>query len=103
VSLLTGILFGLVPALQSTRPQLAGTLKRGRSIAGEIGGHPQALVVAQRGAFAPAAVGAGLFIRIAKTSGSIPDSRRQPDRVRDRSHHHGYKPERSLDFLSPAS
>ena len=27
VSLLTGIIFGLVPALQSTRPQLAGTLK----------------------------------------------------------------------------
>jgi len=65
VSLLTGILFGLVPALQSTRPQLAGTLKeQAGSIAGrKSAGVRKALVVAQVALSLLLLIGAGLFIR----------------------------------------
>jgi predicted permease len=65
VSCLTGIVFGLVPALQSTRPDLAGTLKES---AGAVigGGHMRlrkALVVAQVFLSLLLLIGAGLFVR----------------------------------------
>ena len=65
VSCLTGIIFGLVPALQSTRPDLASTLKES---AGAVigGGHMRlrkALVVAQVFLSLLLLVGAGLFVR----------------------------------------
>jgi predicted permease len=65
VSLLTGIIFGLVPALQSTRPQLAGTLKdQVGSIAGGASvGIRKALVAAQVTLSLLLLIGAGLFIR----------------------------------------
>jgi predicted permease len=62
---LTGVLFGLVPALQSARPRLASTLKdQAGSVAG--GGAlrlRKALVVAQVALSLLLLIGAGLFIR----------------------------------------
>ena len=65
VALLTGLLFGLVPALQSTRPALAPTLK---DSAGAVlgGGHVRlrkTLVVTQVALSLLLLIGAGLFIR----------------------------------------
>ncbi len=64
-SALTGILFGLVPALQASRPDVAGTLK---DQAGAVvsGGHVRlrkVLVAAQVTLSLVLLVGAGLFIR----------------------------------------
>src|SRR6202035_3270054 len=49
ISLLAGVLFGLVPALQSTRPEVANTLKdqAGAVIRGGSAGLRKGLVVAQ--------------------------------------------------------
>ncbi len=65
VVLLTGLLFGLVPAFQSTRPALAPTLK---DLAGSVlgGGHGRlrkGLVVSQIALSLLLLIGAGLFIR----------------------------------------
>ena len=73
VSLLTGIIFGLVPALQSTRPHLAGTLKdQVGSIAGGTSvGLRKTLVAAQVTLSLLLLIGAGLFIRsLQKSEGS---------------------------------
>jgi predicted permease len=64
VSCLTGIVFGLVPALQSTHPDLASTLKE--SAGAVVGGHMRlrkALVVAQVSLSLLLLIGAGLFVR----------------------------------------
>jgi predicted permease len=65
VALLTGLLFGLVPALQASRPDVAPTLKdQAGSIAGA--GHARlrkSLVVAQVTLSLLLLIGAGLFIR----------------------------------------
>ena len=68
ISLLTGVVFGLIPALQSTRPQLAGTLKdQVGSIAGGTSvGLRKALVAAQVTLSLLLLIGAGLFIRSLK-------------------------------------
>ena len=65
ISLLTGIVFGLAPALQSTRPDLAGTLKdQVGSIAGGTSvGLRKTLVAAQVALSLLLLIGAGLFIR----------------------------------------
>jgi len=65
VSLLTGILFGLAPALKSTRPELAGTLKdQVGSIAGGTSvGLRKTLVAAQVTLSLLLLIAAGLFIR----------------------------------------
>ncbi len=65
ISILTGIIFGLVPALQSTRPNLAPTLKdQVGSIAGGTSvGLRKALVAAQVALSLLLLIGAGLFIR----------------------------------------
>jgi predicted permease len=65
LSVLTGIAFGLVPALQSTRPDLAGTLK---DQAGAVTGGASTLtrkllVVSQIALSLLLLIGAGLFIR----------------------------------------
>ncbi len=102
VSLLTGIIFGLVPALQSTRPQLAGTLKdQVGSIAGGTSvGLRKALVAAQVTLSLLLLIGAGLFIRSLKNlkdldpgfnTNNLVEFSVDPTR-------NGYKPERSLDF-----
>src|SRR5262249_48366842 len=65
ISLITGIIFGLVPALQSTRPNLAPTLKDqvGAITGGSSVGLRKALVAAQVMLSLLLLIGAGLFIR----------------------------------------
>ena len=102
VSLLTGIIFGLVPALQSTRPQLAGTLKdQVGSIAGGTSvGLRKALVAAQVTLSLLLLIGAGLFIRSLKNLKDLDPGFRTNNLLEfsiDPTRN-GYKPERSLDF-----
>jgi predicted permease len=65
ISMLAGILFGLVPALQSTRPQLAGTLKdqAGGVVRGGSVRLRKGLVVAQVSLSLLLLIGAGLFLQ----------------------------------------
>jgi predicted permease len=65
ISVVTGIAFGLVPALQSTRPNVAGTLKdqAGAVVGGTSTGLRKLLVVAQIALSLLLLIGAGLFIR----------------------------------------
>jgi len=68
VSLLTGLVFGLMPALQATRPHLASTLKEeGRGV---VGGTSvllrKGLVVAQVALSLLLLIGAGLFVHSLK-------------------------------------
>jgi predicted permease len=64
VSVITGVLFGLVPALRSTKPNLAPTLKDqiGSVVGGGVG-FRKGLVVGQVTLSVLLLVGAGLFIR----------------------------------------
>jgi len=65
VSLLAGAGFGLVPAIQSTRPQLANTLKdqAGGVVHGGSAGLRKGLVVAQVSLSLLLLIGAGLFLQ----------------------------------------
>jgi predicted permease len=65
ISILTGVIFGLVPALQSTRPNLAPTLKDevGSIAGGGSVGLRKTLVTAQVTLSLLLLIGAGLFIR----------------------------------------
>jgi predicted permease len=65
LSVLTGVIFGLVPALQSTRPDLARTLKdeAGAVVGGTSANIRKLLVVAQIALSLLLLIGAGLFIR----------------------------------------
>jgi predicted permease len=64
VSLLTGVLFGLAPALQSTRPSLTLALKEGTPGAGSSRFNMRnALVVVQVSLSLLLVIGAGLFVR----------------------------------------
>jgi predicted permease len=65
VALVTGLIFGLAPALQATRPSLAGTLKdqAGGVVSGSGAGLRKALVVAQVALSLLLLVGAGLFLQ----------------------------------------
>ncbi|HWC99033.1 MAG TPA: ABC transporter permease, partial [Candidatus Sulfopaludibacter sp.] len=65
ISLLAGTIFGLVPAIQSTRPQLASTLKdqAGGVIRGCSAGLRKGLVVAQVSLSLLLLIGAGLFLQ----------------------------------------
>jgi predicted permease len=65
ISLATGMIFGLVPALQATRPALAPTLKdqAGSVVRGPSAGLRKALVVVQVGLSLLLLIGAGLFLQ----------------------------------------
>jgi len=66
VTVLTGVIFGLVPALQTTKPNLSGTLKdQAGAVVGGGGQHRlrKGLVVAQVTLSLLLLVGAGLFVR----------------------------------------
>ncbi len=66
VTVLTGILFGLVPALQTTKPNISGTLKDQTGAVVGGGGHHRlrkGLVIAQVTLSLLLLVGAGLFVR----------------------------------------
>jgi predicted permease len=73
VTLLTGIMFGLAPALKTTRPDIARTLKdEGGAVVG--GGHGKlrnALVVAQVSLSLLLLIGAGLFLRTLNNLSSL--------------------------------
>ena len=65
VSLLTGVVFGLAPALQASRPEVANSLK-GESMSGAVGAGKQlrkALVAAQIALCFILLIGSGLFVR----------------------------------------
>jgi predicted permease len=65
VAIATGLLFGLVPALRSTQPQLAPTLKSeaGSIVGGAQAGIRKALVVSQVALSLLLLIAAGLFVR----------------------------------------
>jgi predicted permease len=65
LSIVTGVLFGLVPALQSTRPDVSGTLKdQANAASGGISNRMRkSLVVAQISLSLLLLIGASLFIR----------------------------------------
>jgi predicted permease len=103
ISLLTGIMFGLVPALQATRPDLAPTLKD------EVGaitstasiGLRKTLVVAQVMLSLLLLVGAGLFIRSLKNLKSLDPGFKTRNLLTFAIDPplNGYKPERSRQIL----
>jgi predicted permease len=68
VSVLTGLIFGLAPAIQSTRPELAGTLKdqAGAVVGGTSVLLRKSLVVAQVALSLLLLIGAGLFVQSLK-------------------------------------
>jgi predicted permease len=68
VSVLTGLIFGLAPAIQSTRPELAGTLKdqAGAVVGGTSVMLRKSLVVAQVALSLLLLIGAGLFVQSLK-------------------------------------
>jgi predicted permease len=63
VSLLTGVLFGLVPAWRATNLDLATSLKQSRRTTGAVSRLSKGLIVAQVALSLLLLVGAGLFIR----------------------------------------
>ncbi len=65
VTILTGVIFGLAPALQATRPDLAGTLKdqAGSVVSGGSIAIRKTLVIGQVALSLLLLIGAGLFIR----------------------------------------
>lgn len=65
VTLLTGVIFGLVPALQTARPNVAITLKDEAAavVGGAHGGLRKSLVIAQVTLSLLLLIGAGLFVR----------------------------------------
>lgn len=102
VSLLTGIVFGLIPALQSTRPQLAATLKdQVGSIAGGTSvGLRKALVGAQVTLSLLLLIGAGLFIRSLRNLKDLDPGFHTNNLLEFLINPtmNGYKAERGLDF-----
>jgi predicted permease len=63
ISLLTGALFGLVPAWRATNPDLTTSLKQGRRTTSAVSRLSKGLIVAQVALSLLILVGAGLFIR----------------------------------------
>jgi len=100
ISLLTGVLFGLVPAWRATSMELSSTLKQSGRTTGRMSHFSKALLVMQVAVSALLLAGAGLFIRTLYNLqrvelGFNPENllvfRLQPERA-------GYKDERLLKF-----
>ena len=102
LTLLTGVIFGLAPALQATRPNMAGTLKdQVGSIAGGTSvGLRKILVAAQVSLSLLLLIGAGLFIRSLSNLKDLDPGFRTGNLIGFAIDPpmNGYKPERSLDF-----
>jgi predicted permease len=102
VSALTGVIFGLVPALQSTRSGLACTLKdqAGAVAGGTSAGFRKALVIAQVTLSLLLLIGAGLFVRSLKNLKDLDPGFRTRNLLTFSVNPplNGYKPERSLQF-----
>ncbi len=73
LSIMTGLLFGLVPALRATRPNLVAELKNESTIFGRIRGFGlrNSLVVVQVALSLVLLAGAGLFLRSLQNASSI--------------------------------
>src|SRR5216684_638972 len=73
VTILTGVVFGLVPALQTTKPDVGRTLKdqAGAVVGGGHGRLRKALVVAQVALSLLLLIGAGLFLRSLKNLSNL--------------------------------
>jgi predicted permease len=73
VTVLTGIVFGLVPALQSTRPDVGRVLKdeAGAVVGGGHAGLRKTLVIAQVALSLLLLIGAGLFLRSLKNLSNL--------------------------------
>ncbi len=73
VTILTGIAFGLVPAVRTTRPDISRTLKdqAGAVLGGGHGGLRKSLVVAQVSLSLLLLIGAGLFLRTLKNLSNL--------------------------------
>ena len=72
VSMLTGVLFGLVPALRATRVDLAGAMKESsRSVTGSRSFLSRGLLVLQVGMSLVLIIGAGLFLRTLENLKSV--------------------------------
>ncbi|HEX5473483.1 MAG TPA: ABC transporter permease [Vicinamibacterales bacterium] len=72
VSLITGVVFGLVPALRATRVDLAGAMKEsGRSVTGSRSLLSRGLLVLQVGMSLVLIIGAGLFLRTLENLRSV--------------------------------
>jgi predicted permease len=102
VSVLTGLIFGLIPALQATKPNLAGTLKdqAGSVIGGTSVGLRKGLVAAQVGLSLLLLIGAGLFVQSLKNLRNVNPGFETESLVTflvDPALN-GYKPERSREF-----
>ena len=102
VSILTGIIFGLAPALQATRPNVAPTLKDevGSIVGGTSVRIRKALVAAQVTLSLLLLIGAGLFIRSLRNLKDLDPGFRTANLLSFAVDPtlNGYKPERSLDF-----
>jgi predicted permease len=103
LALLTGLLFGLVPALQATRPELAPTLKdqAGAVAGGGSVGMRKALVVSQVSLSLLLLIGAGLFIRSLQKLKDLDPGFRSQNLLSFAVDPplNGYKPERTRQFL----
>lgn len=104
LSLLTALLFGLVPALRATRPDLVGALKNEAAVFGRAVrfGMRNTLVVVQVAFSLVLLVGAGLFLRSLQNASSI-DIGFQPDHILLMGVDpklHNYSRERTKQFLS---
>lgn len=104
LAILTGILFGLAPALRATRPDLVEALKNESAVFGRIGrfGLRNVLVVVQVSLSLVLLVSAGLFLRSLGHASSI-DIGLKPDHILlmavDPQLHH-YSREKTQQFLS---
>ena len=102
VTLATGLLFGLVPALQATRPQLAGTLKdqAGAVVGGGSVSVRKVLVIAQVTLSLILLIAAGLFLRSLSNLKDLDPGFRTKNLMSFNvdAPLNGYKPERSRQF-----
>jgi predicted permease len=102
VSVLTGLIFGLIPALQATKPNLAGTLKdqAGAVIGGTSVRLRKGLVAAQVGLSLLLLIGAGLFVQSLKNLRNVNPGFQTENLVTFSVDPtlNGYKPERSREF-----
>ncbi len=103
VSIVTGVLFGLVPALQATRPHVAGTLK---DQVGSIAGGTsvmlrKGLVAAQVTLSLLLLIGAGLFIRSLRNLKDLDPGFKTANLIAFAVDPplNGYKPDRTLEFF----
>jgi len=102
VSLLTGLVFGLVPALQASRPKLASTLKdqAGAVIGGAAVALRKGLVTAQVALSLLLLIGAGLFLQSLNHLKELHPGFQVDHLITFQVDPtiNGYKPERSLEY-----